>query len=227
MGRTFWLRVSAGALAIFVVGFALFAAGRAAKNEASAAIAEIAGELGGQVPAVLAGMRDSLALSLDGRSLGRLRHLTIERPVAGELPSIAAFVALDDASQAARLASCDLVPVSGKDLHQFRCASADEAGLEKVGVITFQDQDLSRPLLVFDSLAAELRKGESYHVDVDLTQGSEAVIHAGNGHEQLVELKADSHGARIVVNDKQGRKVVRMKADSTGFSLSVDSARGK
>lgn len=227
MGRKFWLRVAGGALVIFLVGFTIFSVARAAKNEATAAIAEIATEFGGKVPAVLAGMRDSLSLSLDGQPLGRLRHLSIQRPVAGELPTLAALVKLNDPSQAPRLRSCDLVPASGKDLHQFRCATAGEAGLEKVGVIVFLGQDLERPILVDDSMAIELRKGDPYHVDVDLTKEAETVVHAGNGSDKLVEIKADSHGARIVVNDKQGNKVVRMKADSTGFSLSVDSARAK
>ena len=225
MGRKFWLRVAGGAVAIFVIGLAFFTAARSAKGKAQEAIAEFKTELGGQVPAILAGMRDSLSLSLDGTPLGRLRRLTIERPVAGELPSLAALVLLDDASQARRLQACDLVPESGKDLHRFRCATADEPGLQQVGVIEFLDQDLKRPLRVNDSMAAELRKGEPYNVDVDLSEDLDAVVSTSDKH--IVRIKADSTGAHIVVNDKHGRKVVRMKADSTGFSLNVDSTGGK
>lgn len=227
MGRKFWLRVAGGAFFIFLIGFALFSAGRMAKNEAGAAIAQFATELGGKVPAVLAGMRDSLTLSLDGQRLGQLRHLKIERQVQGELPQLAALVQLDQGVESRRVATCDFVPVSGKDLHKFRCAAAGEGGLEKVGTIRFEGPGLMRPLLVSDSMAAELRKGDPYHVDVDLTKETETVVRAGKGSDQLVQIKADSHGAHIVVNDKQGKKVVRMKADSTGFSLSVDSARAK
>jgi hypothetical protein len=225
MGRKFWLRVAGGAVAIFVIGLAFFTAARSAKTKAKEAIAEFKTELGGQIPAVLAGMRDSISLSLDGAPLGRLRRLTIERPVAGELPSLAALVQLEDASLATRLEACDLVPESGKDLHRFRCAAADEPGLQQVGVIEFLDQDLRRPLRVNDSLAAELRQGEPYNVDVDLTTDVDAVVSTSDKH--IVRIKADSTGAHIVVNDKHGRKVVRMKADSTGFSLNVDSTGGK
>jgi hypothetical protein len=225
MGRKFWLRVAAGALAIFVIGFAFFTAARSAKNKAKEAIAEFKTELGGTLPAVLAGMRDSVSITLDGALLGRLRHLTVERPVAGELPNLTAMVELDHPSHVARLKACDLVPESGKDLHRFRCATAEEPGLERVGTVIFLGQDLTRPIRVHDSLAAELRKGEPYNVDVDLTQDVDATVQTGDG--EVVRIKADSTGAHILVNDKQGRKVVRMKADSTGFSLSVDSAGGR
>jgi hypothetical protein len=225
MGRNFWVRVGGGALAIFLVGLALFTAARTAKAKASEAFTDIAGELGGTVPAALARLRDSVAISLDGAPLGRLQHLTIERAGTGEMPALLALVRLQDVGQLERLRSCDLVASSEKDLHRLRCRSEGEAGLEPIGAVAFVDQKLERPFLVADSLAAELRRGEPFHLDVDLSKDVDAQLRTGD-HE-VVKIKADSTGAHLVVSDHKGRKVVRMKADSTGFSLSVDSAAGK
>lgn len=222
MGRKFWLRVGGGALVVFLLGFVLFTGARAAKQEAGHAIAEVASSLGGEVPAMLAGLRDSVAISLDGERLGRLRHLTVERPVAGELPTVRALLRLDDLNRLRDLSSCRLTPANGRDLHAFRCAGKDEPGLDQLGTVDIQGEDLELPLLVSDSLAADLRQGGPVHVSVDLTQDVKALVKVGDN--KLVEIKADSNGARIVVNDEKGNKLVRMKADSTGFSLTVDSA---
>lgn len=223
MGRKFWLRVAGGALVIFLIGFGLYTGARAAKREAASAITEFATEYGGKIPAALAGLKDSVAITLNGERLGRLRHLTLERSVSGELPELLALVELQDAGKAAQLASCNLTPVSSKDLHKFRCAAAGETGLEQVGLVTFKEQGIERPLMVNDSLAAELRKGEPYHVNLDLTEDVTASVRTAD--DGLVDIKADSHGARIVVNDQKGGKIVRIQADSTGVSVKVDSTR--
>ncbi len=223
MGRKFWLRVAGGALVVFLLGFALFTGARAAKQEAGHAIAEVASSLGGEVPAMLAGLKDSVTVSLNGERLGRLQHLTVERPVEGKLPEVRALLRLDDLGRLRELASCSLTPANGRDLHQFRCAAAGETGLDQLGTVDIQGEDLELPLLVSDSLAAELRKGGPIHASLDLTENVRALVKVGD--HKVVDIKADSNGARIVVNDEKGNKVVRMQADSTGFSLTVDSAR--
>lgn len=225
MGRSFWLRVGGGALAIFVLGFALYAGARQAKRSAAQALTEISSELGGQVPAMLASLRDSVHVALDGRPLGSLRRISVHRADPNGLPELVALVALDSPGFERRLAECDLTPEQGKDLHRLRCVTAGEPGLQKVGVVRFDRGRLTRTLWVTDSMAAELSQGEPFNVEVDLTDDVQATVHAGGN--KILQLKADSSGAHLVVNDREGRKVVRMHADSTGFSLTVDSARAR
>jgi hypothetical protein len=225
--RSYWLRVAAGALAVFVIGMMFVAGVRATKAKARSALtgleAELKTEHGGEIGrAALAGLKDSIAFTLNGERIGVLRRLTIDKPASDALPKISAVVALASPVDAAKLSGCDLVPESSDQLDRFRCAGRFEPNLETVGTVEFEREGLVRPLRVKPDLVEKLRKGEAFQLNADLTGPVDATVR--KGEHELVRLKVDSTGAHLMVTGKDGKEIVRMKADSTGFSLVVDSA---
>jgi hypothetical protein len=203
------------------------AAANAAKALSSAPSALLAQKLSklGTVsgPAGIPGLKDlPPAFVLDGRKAGsilRFQGSRAERDTRAEF-SVVVRLAPD-----ARGAPCDIVPVPADDFDLekgFRCAVKGEPGLAKFGTVRFEPGG-TRSVLAAESKAAELTKGDPFAIDADLSGPMRLMVKGDDG--ELVKLQSDSLGTALVVNDEDGRAVMRMQAGKSGFSITVDTTK--
>jgi hypothetical protein len=215
--RSIWVRAGVGALAIFVLGMMLYTAVRTTKGRAKDALLAIKAEL--DSVSVDAADR-AVPFVLDGRTLGRVTSLTFA-PGAGQ--GLSALVALDRAElNPVMLSSCDLVPVEPEHFEMaqgFRCATPADRGLRTLGEVRFEPVGVVRPVRGDKATLAQLREYGTITLD-----SAQAGVHANVSGDsgEIVNIKADSNGALIHVNDGKG-KVVYLKADKTGLVVKVDS----
>ncbi|HEX5819447.1 MAG TPA: hypothetical protein VFY20_11235 [Gemmatimonadales bacterium] len=175
--------------------------------------------------ASLAGMSPSTAtppdFMLDGRKAGSVVHFKGSRAVRDEPAQFLVVVRL---LPGARGAPCDIVPVQPDDFdldEGFRCAVKGEPGLAKVGAVRFQPAGGTHAILASQGTAAEMAKGEPFAINADLTGPMNFTIKGEDG--ELVQLNSDSQNTALVVNDENGKAVVRMRAGKDGFSITVDT----
>ena len=98
------------------------------------------------------------------------------------------------------------MPVGGDDFEfedGFRCAAKGESGWQEVGSIVFQPSGLERPVLAGSKVVAQLHKGDPFSADADFT--GPVRVSAKSDKGELLHLKADSNGAFLLVNGKDGR----------------------
>ena len=218
--RTLWTKIGLGALGVFLVGMLLLTVVDDAKSTVRGAFSRLqdlhhsTSDLQADIPFILSGHR-----------LGTVNHMSIRRGAAHDMARFTLTVALDPGADRSSLADCNLVPVDGDhfDIERgFRCASSSEEGWADIGSVIFESTGVERPILAAGSVEAQLHKGHAFSADADM-KGPFTLTASGDRGE-LVHLKADSTGAILRVNDKNGRAVVRLQADRNGLSLVVDSA---
>jgi hypothetical protein len=165
---------------------------------------------------------------LEGQQLGMIRRLAIERPSRGDIPDVNLEVELADAGSLKALARCDLMPEGTSNFsfnRGFRCAPRAVHGLITVGEAVFVPGDLVRPVKVERQLEAELRQGDPFEATAEM--GGDVRVVARGHDGAMVQVQADSNGARIRVNDAMGRALLRLLADSTGASFRVRGKDGR
>ena len=161
------------------------------------------------------------AFVLDGQQAGAFTRFKGTRD---KRDTPAQFMVVVKLKPGVRGAPCDIVPVQPDDFDidkGFRCAVNGERGLAKVGVVRFEPSGRTHGILASEHTARELAKGDPFAIDADLSGPMHVTIKGDEG--ELVRLNSDSEGTALVVNDENGKAVVRMKAGKDGFSITVDT----
>ena len=160
--------------------------------------------------------------------LGQLTSLTLSPGGANSAPMLSAAVRLDrDQLDPTMLATCDLVPVNPDHFEVsqgFRCAGVGEKGLHSLGQVRFEPVGVVRPVRADRAALAQLRQRGTLTIDSSHRGAMRANVTGDSG--ELVNIKADSNGAYIHVNDGKG-KVVNLRADKSGLVVKVDSSAAK
>jgi len=178
---------------------------------------------------------------LEGHKLGRVERLVVNREAPKKVSSLDVEVKLDDSLVAQGLAGCRLAAnvesdssrPGDVDVHVdrlghkafFFCATNDSA-LVEFGTVTLKPGDVTVPLLVPQSLADELRKGdwgnESDSADA-LQQRAESLSdRAEEIADSVAELQARHAEGTPVARSKLGdslRAEGRRRADSLRQTL--------
>jgi len=163
--RSYWMRTFVGALAIFsigMIGVTMWRRGMVKVNEVVAG----SGPISIPLPFV--------PFQLEGHKLGRVERLVVNREAPKKVSSLEVEVKLDDSLVAKGLAGCRLAANVESDSTRpgdvnvhvnrlghkafFFCATNDSA-LVEFGTVTMKPGDVTVPLLIPQSLADELRKG--------------------------------------------------------------------
>jgi len=224
--RSMWMKVGLGAGAVFAAGMMIVTIAGAAKGAATTAVHNsLAGA--GRILASAAA-RSDLPFLLDGARIGTIRKFDIQRTARGDLPEVHLTVELSQVEGTGRLAGCDLIPARDRDFvpdQGFRCAGDSAGDHTTIGYARFEPGALERPIRVGRALERELRRGDPFEAEADL--GGQVRITARGDSGQLVHVMADSGGVSIRVQDEMQRAVLRLLADSTGASLRVRGDDGK
>ena len=244
--RNLWVKIGLGATGIFVVGMMGVTVAKQAKAAATTAINDVVG----RVPAVIATAveRDRTArlaglgsigqgasqafvevpFRLDGDDIGVIRSGSLRRDRKDALPSMQLEVELTSQDAADMLDDCVLVPLK----HQqsdfsggFRCATEADHDLVTFGRVRFQPLRNSIPVMITSNQAADLRHGEPFEANADLS--GEVKVDARGHHGEQVRVRAGDHGANIRINDEMGRDIFRLIADSLGASLKIHDEKGR
>ena len=161
------------------------------------------------------------AFVLDGRQAGTFTRFKGSRE---QRDTPAQFMVVVKLAPGVRGAPCDIVPVQPDDFDidkGFRCSVKEDKGLARVGAVRFEPAGKTHDILASEHTAAELAKGDPFAIDADLSGPMHVTIKGDEG--ELVQLRSDSQGTALVVNDENGKAVVRMKAGKDGFSITVDT----
>lgn len=190
MNNRYWLRIALGIVLVFTLGMAGISAARKGKAE----VRDFLSTASTRIPLKLA----NIDFRLDGRPLGRIAGLDINRRAADAAARLAVQVELADLGDLEGLRDCSLVTddIRRFSTHStFRCARPAElaaGNLAEAGSVTFEPGNLTRPLLLPEDIVARLRHADRSNASVS--------------------IQADQHGASIKVTDKNGRKVVDIQA---------------
>ena len=231
----YWTRIAIGAILVFCLGMSATVAVRKGKAEVRSLLATVSRKL----PLKLAHM----GFRLDGRRLGDLTGLEIQRTGPEDLGRVTVRVHLESPDDLAALASCSLTAQGFRgfdDQTGFRCAEGSELGgdqLVKLGEVIFEPGDLTRPLFLQRADAERWRHSDVRSLNASMvTDGRGAVraqgtydlmSHRGSQERGSFNMKADSQGAIISVRDDQGRALVDLRADEHGFNLNIRDRHGR
>lgn len=159
--RNYWLRVIAGALAIFIVGMVLWNVLRIGRHRVENVV---------RSDAPLSFPLAFIPFKVDGRDLGTLSRLEVLRSAPGRVKRVNFRVKLADPAGDTTLANCILV--AGDDAgrtHTFSCVQpADTSGkdLESIGSIEVQDGE------TFDLLAT---RGTLRNFDININSDADSI----------------------------------------------------
>jgi hypothetical protein len=164
--RSYWLRILMGALAIFAVGMLGITLVRNGRHRVESVIAS-AEPLSIPLPFV--------PFQVNGSKLGKMERLTVNRDAPKKVSSIELQVKLDDSLVAQGLAGCRLAANMDSDSARhgdvnvqvnrlgektfFFCATSD-SGFEELGSVRLMPGNIELPLLLPESLAQHLRRGD-------------------------------------------------------------------
>jgi hypothetical protein len=165
---------------------------------------------------------------LEGDRIGTIQRAVIRRSHKGELPEVSLEVVITDRAAAGRLAGCDLVPDHGTSMtgdDGFACADDTATDLVTVGTARLEPLGLTRPIRLSQDAAADMRDGDPFEVTTNAA-GQVRVLAQGD-HGGVVQVRADSGGAAIKIDDGLGRAIFRLLADSTGASMRVRGKDGR
>jgi hypothetical protein len=221
--RSYWMRILLGALAIFsigMIGVRLWRRGVVKVNEVVAG----SGPISIPLPFV--------PFQLDGHKLGRVERLVVNREAPKKVSSLDVEVKLDDSLVAQGLAGCRLAANVESDSSRkgdvgvhvnrlghkafFFCATSDSA-LVEFGTVTLKPGDVTVPLLVPQSLADELRKGDWG----DESDSADALQQRAESLSDRAEAIADSV-AELQVRRAEGTPPMRSRL---GDSLRAEGRR--
>jgi hypothetical protein len=231
----YWTRIALGAILVFCLGMSATVAVRKGKAEVRSLLATV----GRRLPLKLA----HLGFRLDGRRLGDLTGLDVQRTGPDDLGRVTVRVRLDSPADLAALESCSLAAESFRgfdDQAGFRCADGSELSgdkLVKLGEVVFQPGDLTRPLYLPRYDAERWRHSEVRSLNASMATDARGAVraqgtydvtgHRGSPERGSFNLTADSQGAVISVRDDQGRALVDFQADQHGINLNVRDRHGR
>jgi hypothetical protein len=229
------MRILFGALAVFAIGMIGITIIRRTKDKVTAVVTGT-GPLSIPLPFV--------PFELEGNKLGRVERLVVNRDAPKKVSSVELEVKLDDSLLVQGLAGCRLAANLESDsakrgdikLHPnrsenhafFFCAQSD-SGLVEFGTVNLQPGDVTVPLLVPLSLAADLRAGNwGDHNDPD---SADALAERAESLAGVAEERADSianvaeeraQASVRAINSRLGdslRAAGRLRADSLHAEL--------
>jgi hypothetical protein len=230
--RSYWMRILLGALAIFcigMIGVTFWRRGMVKVNEVVAG----SGPISIPLPFV--------PFQLEGHKLGRVERLVVNREAPKKVSSLDVEVKLDDSLVAQGLAGCRLAANMESDSSRpgdvnvhvnrlghrafFFCATNDSA-LVEFGTVTMKPGGVTVPLLVPQSLADELRKGD-WGDETDsgeaLQQRAESIAdRAEEVADSVAEVEAERGASFRVAQSKLGdslRAEGKRRADSLQRAL--------
>jgi hypothetical protein len=228
MNRRYWTRVALGALLVFGLGLA----GLAAVSRGKAEVRSLLSTAAMQLPLKLA----KLEFQLDGRGLGTVSGINVQRSNPADPGRVKLEVALADPADLRALESCRL---TSDDLDRFphttgfRCAEAAEieAGLVQMGEVVFQPSELVRPLYLPSHTIERWNGSGVRSLDASLTADGRGGV-TGRGRFEVAKahrgvkrgtfrLQADARGAVISVQDHLGRSLFDFSANGEGVSVKV------
>ena len=230
----YWLRIGLGALLVFAVGTGAMAAVRKGKAEVGHLLATVSARL----PLQLA----NLKFRFEGRNVGNVTGIDVQRTAPGDLGRVTVRVALADGQDLAALRDCSLTTDDLAHFSEqtgFRCAAASELGagdLVETGKIIFEPGSMSRPLYLLQRDVDYWRRSDIRTLDASLTtvghggvraRGNFDVRGRGGPEKGSFTLQADSQGAVISVKDAEGRSLVYFRADQGGVNLNVRDRHGR
>lgn len=231
----YWTRIALGAVLVFCLGMSATVAVRKGKAEVRSLLATV----GRRLPLKLA----HLGFRLDGRRLGDLTGLEVQRAGPGDLGRVTVRVQLESPADLAALAGCSLTAEGFQgfnDRSGFRCAATGELDgdqLVKLGDVIFQPGNLSRPLYLPSQDAERWRRSDVRSLEASMATDAQGAVraqgtyglmsHRGNTERGSFNLKADSQGAVISVRDDQGRALVDFRADQNGVNLNIRDRHGR
>lgn len=168
--RAYWIKIAAGSLCIFVVGYSALYGFRRVKSTV-----ESDSDLTIPIPFI--------PFQVDGTKLGTFRKLVLRRHDPHHLNRVDITVRLADAGSAARFADCSLSvedPTHINDRTSFRCVKGDSL-MSDFGTVQFQVKDedgdwvteASTPLVLERGVVARLR-GEKVEQIVEQTTEANA-----------------------------------------------------
>ena len=226
--RSMWTKIGFGAVGVFLLGMLLLTGFRRSRDAVAQAVA------GSFVPALhaaanlAASAHPDLPFRLDGHRLGSVTRMRLERTNRNRLLSVQLDVSLNEGTDAAELADCELQPLDDHDVnfdHGFRCGDPKDAGLVQIGEARFEPIGLIRPVKIRRGQLGQLSTGEPFKANLDMAHGVQV---AAKGRDKgSVRVRADSTGAMLLVNDKKGGDLVRISADSTHAFIQIRGTNGK
>jgi hypothetical protein len=189
--RNYWLRIAAGALAIFVVGMLVIAGFRRIRDD-------VTEHLQGTDPISLP-LAGLIPFSLDRERLGAVDRVDLLRSEPERITGLRVLVKLADSASAARLEGCRLVIDDPEHLDQrstFRCDSlqANPPGFEPFGTVVIKGRPDSLALLVPATTAQRIRATRFWirHGEVRLEPASDTLQGALEAIADSLESLADS-----------------------------------
>lgn len=230
----YWVRIALGALLVFCIGTVAMAAVRKGK----AKVNQILATAGTRIPLQLA----NLKFRFEGRNVGNVTGIDIQRSAPGDPGRVAVRVALADAGSLEALRDCTLTIDDLQHLDKrtgFRCAAEAELGagdLVETGTVTFEPGPLTRPLYLVQRDVDQWRRSDIRSLNASLNTGANGGVRAtgnfdirsqGGPEKGSFTLQADSQGAVISVKDDAGRSLVDFRAGHNGVNLNVRDKRGR
>ena len=230
----YWLRIALGAVLVFVIGSAAMAAVRKGKAEVRQLLATASARL----PLQLA----NLKFRFEGRNVGNVTGIDIQRTAPGDPGRVTVRVALADGENLDVLRNCSLTTDDLAHMDErvgFRCAAAAELGagdLVETGKIVFEPGSVTRPLYLLQRDVDHWRRSDIRSLDASMNtvehggvraRGSFDVSSHDGPEKGSFTLQADSQGAVISVKDAEGRSLVDFRADHGGVNLHVRDRHGR
>ena len=230
----YWIRIAGGAILVFVIGTAAMAAVRKGKAE----VRHLLATAGARIPLQLA----NLKFRFEGRNIGNVTGIDIQRTAPGDPGRVTVRVALADDNDIEALRDCSLTTddlAHLADRTGFRCAAPAELGagdLVETGKIVFEPGTVTRPLYLLQRDVDHWSRSDVRSLDASLNTSANGGVRARgsfdirnqDGPERgSFTLQADSQGAVISVKDDAGRTLVDFRADQSGVNLNVRDRRGR
>ena len=197
--RTYWTKITLGALLIFAVGFGIVSAGRHFKSS-------IESDRDLTIP-----LGSFVAFKLDGMKVGTLRSLVIRRTAPKTITGFGVRVRLTDGAAFEKLEQCSLTvddPVHLNEQTTFSCLSS-EAGYQPFGDVTVDLREggdtrrLIRPLLLTEAAVREFHRAAT-----DSASGRFADSIAAEVSERVrEESRAYADSVRIAELEKAAQRM--------------------
>jgi hypothetical protein len=194
--RNYWLRIALGAAAIFTVGMI-------GVTLARQGVGRVRGVVEGSGPITLPVA--FVPFKLDGRKLGNITKVILNRDGPKQIASVELHVKLGDSVLARGLEGCRLAAnlndEHGRDVHVrvgpltrgvFSCLHGSDStpGFQEFGHAVFQPGDISVPLLLPNDIADDLQEGD-FGSPVDDSIGDAAQAQT-DSIADAAEMRADS-----------------------------------
>jgi len=230
----YWLKIALGVVLVFCLGTAAMAAVRKGKSE----VRHLLATAGARIPLQLA----NLKFRFEGRNVGSVTGIDIQRTSPGDPGRVTVRVALADAADVDALRDCTLTSDDLAHLDErtgFRCAEASElaAGdLVESGKIVFEPGTVTRPLYLLQRDVDRWRRSDIRSLDASMNTSARGGVNAKGSFDIRSHdgpekgsfiLQADSQGAVISVKDDAGRPLLEFRADQGGVNLNLRDRRGR